>query len=194
MYFPPWIQSFTDFLKLDKHIQVITHQCLNHLHSCYVFIFCWALKTPQPTLLIPFFFLHGSYGFRVVIVPTAILPLISIIYIYISNLKSIGFFLKITTTSLCLYTCKNDENRIRNKGVMTFWNFTFFQETFLDQALWIFKWASRWCHALTIFNGFEVLLINMKITLLSTDNYRLCNYHHLLKFKTTLNLQVCIPV
>ena len=59
---------------------------------------------------------------------------------------------------------KNYENRIRNKEVMAFWNFTFFQETFLDQSLWIFKWASWWCHALTIFHmyciwNFEKILI-----------------------------------
>ena len=29
---------------------------------------------------------------------------------------------------------KNDENRIRNKEVVTFWNFTFFRKTFLDQS------------------------------------------------------------
>ena len=46
--------------------------------------------------------------------------------------------------------CKNDENRIRNKEVVTFWNFTFFRKTFLDQSLWIFKWVSWWCHRLTI--------------------------------------------
>ena len=45
---------------------------------------------------------------------------------------------------------KNDENRIRNKEVVTFWNFTFFRKTFLDQSLWIFKWVSWWCHRLTI--------------------------------------------
>ena len=33
---------------------------------------------------------------------------------------------------------------------MTFWNFTFFRKTFLDQSLWIFKWVSWWCHRLTI--------------------------------------------
>ena len=32
-----------------------------------------------------------------------------------------------------LQNTKNDENRIRNKGVMTFWNFTIFR-TFLDQS------------------------------------------------------------
>ena len=48
--------------------------------------------------------------------------------------------------------CKNYENRMRNKEVETFWNFTFFRKTFLDQSLWIFKWASWWCHALTIFS------------------------------------------
>ena len=31
--------------------------------------------------------------------------------------------------------CKNDENRIRNKEVMTFWNFMFFPKTLLDQSL-----------------------------------------------------------
>ena len=46
--------------------------------------------------------------------------------------------------------CKNYENRIRNKEVVAFWNFKFFQKTFLDQSLWIFKWASWWCHRLTI--------------------------------------------
>ena len=45
---------------------------------------------------------------------------------------------------------KNYENRIRNKEVVTFWNFTFFRKTFLDQSLWIFKWV-KWCHHLTIF-------------------------------------------
>ena len=28
---------------------------------------------------------------------------------------------------------------------MTFWNFTIFRKTLLDQSLWIFKWASWWC-------------------------------------------------
>ena len=51
--------------------------------------------------------------------------------------------------------CKNYENRIRNKEVMTFWNFTFFRKTFLDQSLWIFKWVSWWCHLLTIFYTFH---------------------------------------
>ena len=41
---------------------------------------------------------------------------------------------------------KNYENWMRNKEDMTFWNFTFFRKTFLDQSLWIFKWASWWCH------------------------------------------------
>ena len=45
---------------------------------------------------------------------------------------------------------KNDENRIRNKEVVTFWNFKFFRKTFLGQSLWIFKWVSWWCHRLTI--------------------------------------------
>ena len=52
--------------------------------------------------------------------------------------------------------CKNDENWIRNKEVMTFWNFTFFRKTLLDQSLWIFKWASWWCHPLTIFYSFHI--------------------------------------
>ena len=52
--------------------------------------------------------------------------------------------------------CKNDENRIRNKEVVTFWNFTFFRKTFLDQSLWIFKWVSWWCHPLTIFYTFQL--------------------------------------
>ena len=47
---------------------------------------------------------------------------------------------------------KNDNNWMRNKEDMTFWNFTFFRKTFLDQSLWIFKWASWWCHPLTIFH------------------------------------------
>ena len=53
--------------------------------------------------------------------------------------------------------CKNDENRIRNKEVVTYlWNFTFFRKTFLDQSLWIFKWVSWWCHHLTIFYTFHL--------------------------------------
>ena len=51
---------------------------------------------------------------------------------------------------------KNDENRIRNNEVVTFWNFTFFRKTFLDQSLWIFKWVSWWCHHLTIFYTFHL--------------------------------------
>ena len=39
---------------------------------------------------------------------------------------------------------------------MTFWNFTFFRKTFLDQSLWIFKWVSWWCHHLTIFYTFHL--------------------------------------
>ena len=39
---------------------------------------------------------------------------------------------------------KNDENWMRNKEDMTFWNFKFFRKTLLDQSLWIFKWASWW--------------------------------------------------
>ena len=39
---------------------------------------------------------------------------------------------------------------------MTFWNFTFFRKTLLDQSLWIFKWASWWCHPLTIFYSFHI--------------------------------------
>ena len=38
---------------------------------------------------------------------------------------------------------------------MTFWNFTFFRKTFLDQSLWIFKWVSWWCYLLTIFYTFH---------------------------------------
>ena len=51
--------------------------------------------------------------------------------------------------------CKNDQNRIKNKEVMTFWNFTIFRKTLLDQSLWIFKWASWWCHSLTILYSFH---------------------------------------
>ena len=51
--------------------------------------------------------------------------------------------------------CKNDQNRIKNKEVMTFWNFTNFRKTLLDQSLWIFKWAS-WCHSLTILYSFHI--------------------------------------
>ena len=49
---------------------------------------------------------------------------------------------------------KPDENRLKNKEVMTFWNFANFQETFLDQSVWICKWVSWWCHRLTIFHSF----------------------------------------
>ena len=52
--------------------------------------------------------------------------------------------------------CKNDQNRIKNKEVMTFWNFTIFRKTLLDQSLWIFKWASWWCHSLTILYSFHI--------------------------------------
>ena len=52
--------------------------------------------------------------------------------------------------------CKNYENRIKNKEVMTFWNFMFFPKTLLDQSLWIFKWANWWCHPLTIFYWFHI--------------------------------------
>ena len=44
----------------------------------------------------------------------------------------------------------------KNKEVVTFWNFTFFRKTFLDQSLWIFKWVSWWCHHLTIFYTFHL--------------------------------------
>ena len=37
---------------------------------------------------------------------------------------------------------------------MTLWSFANFQETFLDQSLWICKWVSWWCHRLTIFHSF----------------------------------------
>ena len=47
---------------------------------------------------------------------------------------------------------KISHTRIRNKEVETFRNINFFRKTFLDQSLWIFKWASWWCHALTIFH------------------------------------------
>ena len=33
---------------------------------------------------------------------------------------------------------------------MTFWSFANFHKTFLDQSIWICKWASWWCHRLTI--------------------------------------------
>ena len=39
---------------------------------------------------------------------------------------------------------------------MTFWYFNFFRKTLLDQSLWIFKWASWWCHPLTIFYSFHI--------------------------------------
>ena len=32
---------------------------------------------------------------------------------------------------------------------MTLWSFANFHKTFLDQSIWICKWASRWCHRLT---------------------------------------------
>ena len=40
------------------------------------------------------------------------------------------------------------------KEVMTFWSFANFQETFLDQSIWICKWVRWWCHRLTIFHSF----------------------------------------
>ena len=61
---------------------------------------------------------------------------------------------------------------------MTFWNFTFFPKTLLDQSLWIFKWASWWCHPLTIFYWFHIQiwqnlifpLWNYKTCLITTHN------------------------
>ena len=32
---------------------------------------------------------------------------------------------------------------------MTLWSFANFHKTFLDQSIWICKWASWWCHRLT---------------------------------------------
>ena len=43
---------------------------------------------------------------------------------------------------------------VENKEVMTFWSFANFQETFLDQSIWICKWVSWWCHRLTSFHSF----------------------------------------
>ena len=37
---------------------------------------------------------------------------------------------------------------------MTLWSFANFQETFLDQSIWICKWVRWWCHCLTIFHSF----------------------------------------
>ena len=45
---------------------------------------------------------------------------------------------------------KPDKNWLKNKEVMTFWSFANFHKTFLDQSIWICKWASWWCHRLTI--------------------------------------------
>ena len=44
---------------------------------------------------------------------------------------------------------KLHENQLKNKEVMTLWSFVYFQETFLDQSIWISKWVSWWCHSLT---------------------------------------------
>ena len=52
---------------------------------------------------------------------------------------------------------QNSENlmkSLKNKEVMKFWSFANFQETFLDQSVWICKWVSWWCHRLTIFHSF----------------------------------------
>ena len=49
---------------------------------------------------------------------------------------------------------KPDQNRLKNKEVMTLWIFKNFQETFLDQSIWICKWVRWWCHRLTTFHSF----------------------------------------
>ena len=46
---------------------------------------------------------------------------------------------------------------------MTFWNFMFFPKTLLDQSLWIFKWASWWCHPLTIFYWFHIQIYDKNL-------------------------------
>ena len=50
---------------------------------------------------------------------------------------------------------KLDENQLKKwESYGHIENFTNFQETFLDQSIWICKWVSWWCHHLTIFNSF----------------------------------------
>ena len=44
--------------------------------------------------------------------------------------------------------------KIKWKIILSIWCFANFQETFLDQSIWKCKWASWWCHRLTIFHSF----------------------------------------
>ena len=53
---------------------------------------------------------------------------------------------------------QNSENLMKfGWKIRKLWNFDSFanfQETFLDQSVWICKWVSWWCHRLTIFHSF----------------------------------------
>ena len=51
------------------------------------------------------------------------------------------------------------------------WHFEishFFRKTLLDQSLWIFKWASWWCHPLTIFHIYILYMKLWKILIFSS--------------------------
>ena len=63
---------------------------------------------------------------------------------------------------------------------MTFWNFTFFRKTFLDQCLWIFKWASWWCHPLTIFHVYHIWILE-KFSFLVHTGKNISPYQNILE-------------
>ena len=49
---------------------------------------------------------------------------------------------------------------------MTLWSFANFHKTFLDQSIWICKWASWWCHRLTTCHIYFVHEILKKFNIL----------------------------
>ena len=91
-------------------------------------------------------------------------------YITMKSLKgNSGTRFKIISEERVKFYEQNSENLMKigwKIKKLTLWSFTSFHKTFLDQSIWICKWASWWCHRLTTchifctynFEKFNILL------------------------------------